>query len=280
MPTPDATRWRVCASGNWHSIEGDSNTRIEDNLFVSIYPRIVDIQWHVNNASREAVLATAEWLLYDRTVKGSAIALGFHFGAPNNEVYDTPIKAAQRLLEIAEFSDMTPFVGTIRKRLMLDRAFSAQPETAALVDCWLRLGGELRPDESDTLAELLPKVLLFRHVANDNSFIYSLAGPDSYMARFMGPGWSESVVGRRAEDCWSDASYEDIVCADYLTVIDRNEGRFHHIRAIIDTPYREACWINYERLALPWSTKNGEPVLMIFTHPSQNLDIPFLSASC
>jgi len=277
VSAPTGKLWRVCRNGQWHALETPGDMAFEDNVFVNFYPRIVDIQWHVNYAATPAVHAVADRLLYDESLQQNLVALGYHYGAPNNEIYDTPKQAARRLLEIAGFAETTPFVGTIRKRLKLAHAFDGERDTVDMVDTWMRLGGELRPSESETLRRLIPKVMIFRHVANDDSFIFAHVGDEALSSKVMGDGWSHRVIGRPADDCYSDPEYESNVCADYSPVMSRDEGHFHHLRAVIDVPGRGPGWYNYERLTLPWVTPSGERVLMVLATASQRLDIPFLS---
>ena len=237
------------------------------------------MHWDINLADGEALRAAIEWMERADAAPAVHTALRFNYGAWATEVYENPIRAAERVREVSTFSGSEPFCGTSRKRLPLSRAYDGGNDTANLVDTWLRLGGYLTPDESAMLTALIPKTLIFRHVANDNAFLYAMAGRESYMARTMGEGWASSVIGRRAEDCWSDDAYEYEVCADYGSVMARDEGRYDHFHAVMDLPGRDPVWLNYERLSLPWITTTGERLLMVFTAPSQNLDIPFMSTS-
>lgn len=273
----EALTWRVCAQGRWDPVHDPVVLHVGEDVLVSCYPKLVDIQWNVNDVAPEAIGAVIDWLSDAKSSTLPMISLGFEFGARNNEVFDSAYQAAARMHEINAYRDTTPFVGTMRKRLRLERAFTGKPDTTDMVECWLRLGGELRPDESPTLKRLMPKTMIFHHVANDGAFIYEYVGQRAFTNRVMGDDWSTRVIGRRAEDCFSDAAYENEVCADYAPVMETDEGRFHHLRAVINVPGQGAGWYNYERLTLPWTTPNGERVLMVFSAPSQNLDIPFLS---
>ncbi|MEQ8667139.1 MAG: hypothetical protein RIC16_15585 [Rhodospirillales bacterium] len=270
-------RWLVAAGEKWISIAPDEDAPLEDRVGVWIYPRVIDIHWDVNLVAPEALMAAVDWMERADAAPALHTALRFNFGAWATELYEHPLRAAQRIREIATFAGSEPFGGMTRKRLSLARAYDGGRDTVNLVDTWLRLGGYMMPNESEMLTALIPKTLIFRHVANDNAFIYALAGRESHMARTMGDGWSSSVLGRRAEDCWSDDRYEQEVCADYGPVMDRDEGRYDHFHAVMDLPGREPIWVSYERLSLPWITISGERILMVFTAPSQNLDIPFLS---
>lgn len=261
------------------SVPPDSAIPLEDRVGLWIYPRVIDVHWDVIRVAPEALLTAVAWMERADAAPAVHTALRFHYGAWATEVYESPFRAAQRIREIASFAGSEPYRGTTRKRLPLARAFDGGTATASLVDTWLRLGGHLQPDESEALTRLIPKTLIFRHVANDNSFIYCLAGRDSLSSRVMGEGWAQRVIGRRAEDCWSDDSYENEVCADYGPVMQREEGQYHHFHALLAIPGREPVWCSYERLVLPWETPSGERVLMVHSAPSQALDIPFLSAA-
>lgn len=273
----DVITWHVCAAGRWNTVESGSEMPLEDSVFVNVYRRFLDIQWNVTDAAELAVQSVADWLRHEDQPQAKMVCLGYHFGAPGNEVFNTAAEAGTRMLEIARYADTTPFIGTMRKRLMLDRAFDARPETTEMLDTWMRLGGELAFDESPTLRSLMSKVLMFRQVANDDMLTFAHIGKDSMSTRVMGREWSRRVMGRPADDCYSDRAYETNVCADYKPVMERDEGQFHHLRAVINVPGRGLGWYNYERLTLPWVTPKGERVLMVFSTSSQWLDIPFLS---
>lgn len=274
---PDATCWRICQTGRWHGIDLDTPSPIDDSIRVTVYPRLVDVHWDVLCVAPEALATLFDWLDRRRHNGRMLTALHYRYGGWNNELFESVDQAMRRIAETGRYADTVPFTGTMRRRLPLDRAFNGRPQTADMMDAWLRLGGRLTAHDLAAMAGLMRRSLIFRFIANDESFIYAHAGNDSMASRVMGSGWSDKVIGRRAEDCFSDEEYENDVCADYAPVLKCGEARFHHFRAFIRLPGKAPGWYNYERLALPWVAPSGERILAIFCTQSQDLDIPFLS---
>jgi len=269
-------RWLVDDRGAWRAVNEDALCWPEDRADIRVYPRIVDIHWDVEITSRSTLDSIVEWLERLECRDDLVVAIRFRHGAWNTEVYNSRADAGSRIREVSGFAGTQGFNGIMRRRLGLGRAYEGETESALAVETWLRLGGRIERGDVRSLMTVLPRTLVFRHVANDNTWVYSYAGRKSFAVELFGPTWSKAVIGRRAQDCWSDDSYEDAVCADFGPVMEKDEARYDHFRAFYTMPGSDPVWLNYERLLLRWETPNGERMLMVHSVRSQDLAIPFL----
>ncbi len=271
-------RWLIDRYGGWLEVATHAANCPEDRVDVRIFARIVDIHWNVDLAPGNALISVVEWLRRLPPARQTAAALRFRYGAWNSEVFDTPEDAARRILTVLRYAGTQAFTGITRKQLGLSRAYDGRPLIAQTVETWLRMGGQLDTRQFHRLNGVIQHSLLFRQVANGDHLVYAYAGRKSAAAEIFGPTWSDAVIGRAAQDCWSDDDYEDAVCADFTPVMERDEARYDHFRAFFAPPGSEPIWLNYERLLLPWEADSGERLLMVLSARSQDLVIPFLES--
>jgi len=248
---------------------------------VTDYPRLIDVHWDIRHVTPGALDAVLNHLIRLDIVRNEKpmIALKFFFGAWNSELYDSPDKAVDRILELSEYADVTPSNAITIANVDLDRIGYSHPLVREFYDRWRAMDGILESGPSGDLGGLKDRSLILGLDSLDERLIYRSAGKNSMAGHLLGSDWPFEVLGMEVDRCNSDDEYESEVCSDYPDVLVSGEPRLDHIRAFFQLDGDDPMWLNYQRLLLPWKTRSGEPLVMCFSQPSQTLEVPFLEAA-
>jgi len=291
--------WWIDDTGRWLSFDGSYALRFPDCFFpniehrhgpvfdtlgmakVTTYARLIDCQWDVQRITRGALSALLDFLISLESPGNDRVpvALKFYFGAWNSEVFSGPGAALERILELDEYAHTVPGESITIASVDLKDINRSHDSIRRCYDTWKEMSGLLEDGDSCGLGDLFDRSLILGLDSLQQQLVYKVAGSQSLASQILGSTWRYDVLGMSLGNSFSDDDYEAEVCSDYPVVMSSAEPRLDHICAYFHLKGEDPIWLNYERLLLPWKTRKGEPMIMCFSQQSQNLRIPFLSAT-
>jgi len=295
----DATVWWVDEQGAWHAADARYARRFPDCATPNITQHqspmfthlgmvkvarlagVLDIQWDIREASEEALRSVFHFLLTYETpgARTSAVALRYFFGAWNSEGYANAGDALDRMADISVCERFEPIESITIANVSLDHGLESTPMIQEAYQIWRACGGNQSGAAAHDLERIQRRAFSMRPDAKFDNFIITQVGRDSLATALLGGDWPRLAIGMSPQKCHSDDAFEDEMCRDYPVVMKSGVPKLDHVRAFVQLENQDPIWLNYERLLLPWKSRNGSPTLMCCAEPSQNLQIDFLDTA-
>jgi len=232
----------------------------------------ITVRWHVQSVAPRAIEEVADFLT--RHADCRAVRLTFFFRGWASEIHSSADQAVARLRQVMAYRDVEIFDGVsvqpvgleglVRSGSLVRRGFAA----------WERSRGLLTRYDENPLSGFLPKLLVFRPRERDGRLVFAHAGPRSASAAVWGPEWAANA---RGQESVPDKDYDSRVADSATKVLEGDEPRLDHLRALCVRDNGEAIWCPYQRLTLPIHFKDGSKGVGVLSLLTQNVDIPFMA---
>ena len=232
----------------------------------------VDIRWNVRTVSPDALDAVSDYL-YD-VCRQFSVHLHFFIDGWCGERYEDARPAIERIQHLLKFYAIPLVDSFFMKSMDVDRGANMTRLIQQGLDIFRKTKGVLSTSDFEAL---MPYLLVYKPDAADGHLMIENAGHKSANAKVYGVSWAEQANGTLYDRETPGAYYSQRTSEAYSGVMESDEPRFDHIRAVIDRPDDEAMWASYQRLLFRGYLKNGAPVLVCLCDLTQDIDIPFLS---
>lgn len=235
------------------------------------------IRWDVKHAATPAIV-TAAAILAEQD-KSTNVNLEFFWGGWVRERDCRPAQALRRIIDIAPYADVEPFLGT----MVLARDSTRVREEGELIrnafEYWdsnaFRRPGRHGPDGMGRFSNYS---LAFSFDRSETEMLVRHVGRSSTAVSVFGDDWATTSIGRPCVRSQPDFEYEDRVCRDYERVMATGDLKLDHVRAFIRRPDNDPVWFTYKRILMRTRNSMGVPTLVAFSEWDDNIDIPLIAA--
>lgn len=244
---------------------------------VVMHSHSIIVRWNVKHAATPAIFTAAAILAELGTSKD--VTLEFFWGGWIRERDYTPARALRRMIDIAPYADVDPFLGTkvltrdptlVREEGHLIRSAFEYWDSHALK--------KPRRRGPDGMGEFSNYSLAFSYDRSETEMLVRHVGRSSTAVSVFGQDWATTSIGRPCVRSQPDFEYEDRVCKDYERVIATGDVQVDHVRAFIRRPDNDPVWFTYRRLLMRARDSMGVPTLVAFSEWDENIDIPIMAA--
>lgn len=243
---------------------------------VAVDDTVIFVNWDVREVDPNALGEVQDFL--ERSGRGRSIILNFFYAGWNKEHWRSGADAVRRIDCTSAFRSIELIDTVLMARRKLFDPDSANAEISRGLKLWDRAGGRLGSGTNPEFSELSQEALIFSPRPDDGCLVFSHTGPSSSFSQIYGRDMAEHQVGLPSDYNGPDQAFAERVCTAYRQVLDHQEPRLDHIRALIHRDNGEPIWAAYQRLLMPWRRDDGEPLLVCLTSVTQKISIPFLEA--
>lgn len=233
------------------------------------------LRWNVEHVSPQAISTAA--VILAESAPNTIVTLEFFWGAWARESGFRPANALRRMIDIAPYAHVSPFLGT----KMLPRNPCDVREEGQLIrdtfEYWdtKSTSAEHRTGP-DGLGQYSDYSLALNYDRTDSTLIVRHIGASSTAASVFGSNWAVEALGRAYLRSQPDYEYEERVCGDYIGVMETGEMRVDHVRAYIRRPNNDPIWVTYKRLLMRSRNAMGVPTLVAISEASDDIAIPLM----
>jgi len=234
-------------------------------------------RWNVEHVSPQAISTAA--VILAESDPNTNVTLEFFWGAWARESRFRPANALRRMIDIAPYAHVIPFLGT----KMLPRNSSDVREEGQLIrdtfEHWdMKSTSAEHRAGPDGLGQYSDYSLAFNYDTLDSNLMVRHIGKSSTAVSVFGSDWATDALGRACLRSQPDYEYEERVCGDYIGVMNTGELRVDHVRAYIRRPNNDPVWVTYKRLLMRSRNAMGVPTLVAISEASDDIAIPLMAA--
>ena len=172
------------------------------------------------------------------------------------------------LKSISYFSEQHKFTYYLQQHELVDVWKSGMPLLSASLAAWCQSHSHLENEAFGTLRDYL---LIYRK--SRGNWLCTFVGQKSSFVSWLGMTWAQSAVGKVIGDDESNFHDYQFVVSAYDSVMTWGAPRYDHIHSAYSRDggaNLEA--VNYQRLLLPLTLPDGEPVLGAMVARTNQLD--------
>ena len=281
----DASHWNEFDPNQPNSIHNQNfdgsirNRRIAYGIMgmvrVEFFPKKnhVDIRWNVRSVSPDALDAVSDYL-YD-VCRAFSVSLRFFIDGWCREDFEHARPAIRRIENSLKFYAVPLIDSFFMKSVGVDKGAQMTGLIEYGLHIYEKTQGMLSMPEFEAL---MPYLLVYKPDVAEEQLVIENAGYQSANAKVYGVSWAEQAKGTLYDSETPGAYYSQRTSQAYAGVMQSDEPRFDHIRAVIDRPDDESMWASYQRLLFRGHLDDGAPVLVCLSDLTQDIDIPFLGA--
>src|SRR5690625_3728828 len=190
---------------------------------------------------------------------GRPVILRFYFGGWQEEYFDNPEIACQRMATSSVYAQAEPLLRPSVLRRPISEARDARRPYGKLLRTLEAADGRLTPELQQTLEArgLFRRLVLLEEQAIKGPLIMRHIGEHSGLARFYGPKWRQEALGQPFEQVPFAIEHQYSLFDVYRRTLERREARFDHVRFPVAAGSEELRWISCERLLAPYSLADG-----------------------
>ena len=235
------------------------------------------LRWDVKHVSPKAV-STAAVVLAESEPE-TIVTLEFFWGAWARESGFKPAGALRRMIDIAPYAYVIPFLGTkmhpidpvhVRHEGDLIRRTFEHWDTDHNNDGY--------PAGPDGLGRYSGFSLAFNYDTTESNLMIRHVGQSSTAVSVFGESWATESLGRACVRSQPDFEYEERVCSDYDDVMAHGDIKVDHVRAFIRRPNNDPVWVTYKRLLMRSRNSLGVPTLVAISEWADDIAIPMMVA--
>lgn len=234
-------------------------------------------RWNVKHVSPHAI-STAAAILAESS-SDTTVTLEFFWGAWSREHGYGPASAMRRMIDIAPYAHVEPFLGT----KMLERDRSTVRDEGELIrktfEHWdTKPTAFSRPTGPDGIGPYSKFSLACNYDTTESHLMVRHVGPSSTAVSVFGQDWATEALGRACLRSQPDYEYEERVCIDYNEVMSSGDIKIGHVRAFIRRPENDPVWVTYKRLLMRSRNSLGVPTLVVISEWADDIAIPLMAA--
>lgn len=237
----------------------------------------VTLRWNVKYVSPQAISTAA--VILAESAPETQVTLEFFWGAWAAEQGYRPANALRRMIDIAPYADVVPFLGT----KMLKRNPAVVRDEGELIrntfEHWDRKPTTpARSSGPDGLGQYSKYTLAFNYDTTESNLMVRHVGLSSTAVSVFGKDWATESLGRPCDRSQPDYEYEERVCVDYDDVMTNGNIKVDHVRAFIRRPNNDPIWVTYKRLLMRSRNPLGVPTLVAISEWADDIAIPLMAA--
>lgn len=236
----------------------------------------VRLIWDVANVSSASIVAAGCFLFQQNDPVD--ITLEFYWGAWNRERHTSPDRATKRIAALAGYRDVEPYRGTKVVKRSMDTVRDEGALIRAAFEAWDAGKSTFLRRLDERFGNIAEFALAFRRNRRDSHLVFDHIGRASGAVRVFGRDWADTARGRYCDRSQPDFEFDERVCDDYQTVLEKGEPIVDHIRAVIHRDQGDPVWVPYRRLVLPTRDRMGTPMIVSVCDIRQDVAIPFMPA--
>lgn len=235
------------------------------------------LRWNVKYVSAQAVSTAA--VVLAESAPDTIVTLEFFWGAWARESEFKPAGALRRMIDVAPYAHVIPFLGTkmhsidpihVRDEGDLIRRSFEHWDTDHKNDDY--------PTGPDGLGPLSGFSLAFNYDTTESNLMIRHVGKSSTAVSVFGDAWATESLGRACVRAQPDFEYEERVCIDYNHVMANGDIKVDHVRAFIRRPNDDPVWVTYKRLLMRSRNSLGVPTLVAISEWADDIAIPLMAA--
>lgn len=235
------------------------------------------LRWNVKHVSPQAVSTAA--VVLAESAPETIVTLEFFWGAWARESGFKPAGALRRMIDIAPYAHVIPFLGTkmhpidpvhVRHEGDLIRRTFEHWDTD-------HKNGDY-PAGPDGLGPYSGVSLAFNYDTTESNLMIRHVGRSSTAVTVFGEAWATESLGRACVRSQPDFEYEERVCSDYDDVMANGDVKVDHVRAFIRRPNNDPVWVTYKRLLMRSRNSLGVPTLVAISEWADDIAIPLMAA--
>lgn len=265
-----------------HFIAADVNARRRAFKFMKMVEVVkcgyqIVLRWNVKHVSPHAI-STAAVILAESSSETN-VTLEFFWGAWSREHGFKPANAMRRMIDIAPYAHVIPFLGT----KMLKRDSTAVRDEGELIrqtfEHWdTKSTAFARPKGPDGIGPYSKYSLALNYDTTESHLMVCHVGSSSTAVSVFGENWAKESLGRECLRSQPDFEYEERVCVDYDEVMGSGDIKVDHVRAFIRRPHNDPVWVTYKRLLMRSRNSLGVPTLVVMSEWADDIAIPLMAA--
>lgn len=235
------------------------------------------LRWNVKHVSPQAISTAA--VILAESAPETVVTLEFFWGAWAKEHGFTPASAMRRMIDIAPYANVEPFLGT----KMLERDQVGLRKEGGLIrgafEHWDSSSIKIKyPSGPDGLGPYSKYTLGFNYDTTESRLVVRHVGRSSTAVAVFGEDWATESLGRVCVRSQPDFEYEERVCLDYDDVMASGDIKIDHVRAFIRRPNNDPVWVTYKRLLMRSRNALGVPTLVAVSEWADDIAIPLMAA--
>lgn len=235
------------------------------------------LRWNVKHVSPQAISMAA--VILAESASETSVALEFFWGAWAREKGFRPANALRRMIDIAPYAHVVPFLGT--KMLERDRT-TVRVEGELIRQTFQHWDNKptafAQPTGPDGFGPYSKFSLALNYDTTESNLMMRHVGPSSTAVSVFGENWATESLGRKCLGSQPDYEYEERVCVDYDDVMASGDIKIDHIRAFIRRPNNDPVWATYKRLLMRSRNLLGVPTLVVISEWADDIAIPLMAA--
>jgi len=239
-------------------------------------PQLI-LRWNVKNVSPQAVSTAA--VVLAESAPETIVTLEFFWGAWARESGLKPAGALRRMIDIAPYAHVIPFLGTNMHSIDTIHVRHEGDLIRRTFEHWdTDHNNGAYPTGPDGLGPYSGFSLAFNYDTTESNLMISHVGKSSTAVSVFGDAWATESLGRACVRSQPDFEYEERVCSDYDDVMASGDIKVDHVRAFVRHPNNDPVWVTYKRLLMRSRNSLGVPTLVAVSEWADDIAIPLMAA--